>query len=123
MPDLEVHTLLPDGEVGRGGGGVADANDALFALRDDDEDDCGGGVWGENLEDGDIGGGGGGCCSGLMEAVAVDVEAGDAEGPIIACDVGRGPPPPPPPPTPDDMVRYQSKTLSDLSFQPQPTTR
>ncbi len=104
MPDLEVQTLLPDGDVGRGVG-VADANNALLALRDDDED-FGGGVWGENLEDGDAGGGGGGggCCSGLMRAV--EVEDGDADGAtIIAGDVGRGPPPAPAPATPDDMLR------------------
>ena len=54
MPDLEVHTLLPEGEVGRGDV----ANEAFVAFRDDD--DLGGGVWGEYFDGGDVGGGGGG---------------------------------------------------------------
>lgn len=102
IPDLEVHTLLPEGEVGRGGsggGGVecVEVMDNALAFRDDA--DLGGGVWGEYLDVGDVGGGGGG--GGMRLGVFKDADTKDV---VIAEDDGTASPLPMPSSPADDML-------------------
>lgn len=114
IPDLEVHTLLPEGEVGRGGsggGGVecVEVIDTALAFRDNA--DLGGGVWGEYLDVGEIGGGGGGIRLGVFK------DGGTNEG--IAGDDGSASPLPMPSSLAEDILD-KSELKAHVSFPSEP---